>query len=222
MKKKKLVSRRYRALRNIAIAVLVVAIHASINYYALTPMLALEYAKDRSGVYDPTEVVTMQRVPEMHRFHRLYMIENENMVALGSTIFRTVGWEGSFVWEVDCTEDLPVHCGEVAMSHSGQSDGERLRFYFGRIDDKNIERIELLEVSLNGKSIYEVDILENTASSFELTKDDWIKKDGQYYFLQKITPSEDWSVQLYIRAYNSEGNEVYQSYIDNQSGVSWG
>lgn len=222
MKKKKLVSRRYRALRNIAIAVLVVAIHASINYYALTPMLALEYAKDRSGVYDPTEVVTMQRVPEMHRFHRLYMIENENMVALGSTIFRTVGWEGSFVWPVDCTEDLPVHCGEVAMSHSGQSDGERLRFYFGRIDDKNIERIELLEVSLNGKSIYEVDILENTASSFELTKDDWIKKDGQYYFLQKITPSEDWSVQLYIRAYNSEGNEVYQSYIDNQSGVSWG
>lgn len=222
MRKKKIVSRRHRALRNIAIAILVVAIHASISYYALTPLLALEYAKNCSGVYDPTEVVTMQRVPEMHRFHRLYMIENENMVALSSTIFRAVGWEGSFVWPVDCTEDLPIHCGEVAMSRSGQSDGEHLRFYYGRIDDEKIECIELLEVSLEGKTIFEVDALKNAVSCIELPRSEWMEKDGHYYFLQKAKASDDWSVHLYIRAFDSGGNEVYQSYIDNQSGVSWG
>lgn len=219
---KKLTTRRHRALRNIVIAVLVIALHFSISYYSLTPVLALEYAKNRSGVYDPTEVVTSQWVPEMHRFHRLYMIENENMVALSSTIFRVVGWEGSFVWPVDCTQERPLHFGAVRMNHSGESEENAIIFFYGRIDDKSIERIELLEVSLEGKTIFEVDALENAVSCIELTRSEWMEKDGQYYFLQKAKASDDWSVQLYIRAFDSEGNEVYQSYIDNQSGVSWG
>lgn len=50
MKKKKALSRRQRALRNIMIAVLVIVLHVSVSSYSLTPHMALEYAKKTATV----------------------------------------------------------------------------------------------------------------------------------------------------------------------------
>ena len=66
-KMKPMPSRRRRALRSCLIALLAIALYSSVSFYALTPLKAVEYAKDRSGLYDPTEVVSVQWVPEMHR-----------------------------------------------------------------------------------------------------------------------------------------------------------
>lgn len=219
---KKVTTRRHRALRNIAIAVIVIVLHSCISYYSLTQMMALKYAKERVGIYDETEVVTMQRVPELHRFHHLYMIENENTVALSSVILRFVGWEGGFAWPVDCTQDRPLHFGAVRMNHSGENKGNAIIFFYGRIDDKSIERIELLEVTTEYSSAEDEIVFKDIISSIESPRSEWMEKNGHYYFLEKIKATDNWSAQHHIRAYDGDGAVVYESQSDNQSGVSWG
>ena len=223
-KMKPMPSRRRRALRNCLIALLAIALYSSVSFYALTPLNAVEYAKDRSGLYDPTEVVSVQWVPEMHRVHRLYLVENEHTVALSSAILRVLGWEGSFVWAVDCSKESPIHCGCVTMSHGGNNDGERVLFYYGRVNDPNIARIELLEVHLKDSGIPpgETTEFENIVSTIELPCEEWITKNGRAYFLEKSFPSDDVTIRRYVRGYDGEGNIVHQEYISNYAGVSWG
>lgn len=222
MKKKKALSRRQRALRNIVIAVLVIVLHVSVSSYSLTPHMALEYAKDRNGIYDPTEVVTTQWVPEMHRFHRLYMIENEHTVALSSAIFRIIGWEGSFVWSLDCSEERPVHCGYVSMSKRGENDAERQVFCYGRIDDEEIVRLEIVDVSLENGPIDPENEFQYVDRVIEIPQEEWLEKDGHTYFLQKFSEPQNVAKRRYICGYDSSGAPVCRNYIEIYSGVTWG
>lgn len=208
---KKQLTRRQRAIRNVLIAVFSILLVQNLGSYALTPMQAIANAKEASGIYDPTEVVAVQSVPEMHRLHRLYMIENENTVALSSAVFRFIGWDGSFVWEVDCTQDLPVQWGRVSMSRHNQSNGEKIRFIYGRIDDENIVRIELVDISVGE----EIDCID-------LPRDEWIEKDGKVYFLHKVTQPEILTAQSFLNCYDSEDNLLHVMKLENGSGVSWG
>lgn len=208
---KKQLTRRQRAIRNVLIAVFSILLVQNLGSYALTPMQAIANAKEASGIYDPTEVVAVQSVPEMHRLHRLYMIENENTVALSSAVFRFIGWDGSFVWEVDCTQDLPVHWGCVSMSRHNQSNGEKIRFIYGRIDDENIVRIELVDISVGE----EIDCID-------LPRDEWIEKDGKVYFLHKVTQPEILTAQSFLNCYDSEDNLLHVMKLEKGSGVSWG
>lgn len=222
MKKRIVLSRRQRALRNIAIALLIIVLHASISTYTLTPQLALEYAKDRSGIYDPTEVVTSQWVPEMHRGHRLYMIENEHTVALSSAVLRTIGWEGSFVWAVDCSEERPIHCGYVSMSKRGQADDARQVFCYGRIDAEEISRLEIVDVSLENGPVDPENEFQYVDRVIEIPCEEWMEQNGRTYFLQKMTEPPDMSKRRYVCGYDSTGNVVCQIYIETYSGVTWG
>lgn len=222
MKKKIVLSRRQRALRNIAIAVLIIVIHSTISAYALTPMQALTYAKDRGGIYDPTEVVTTQWVPEIHRFHRLYMIENENTVALSSAVLRYIGWEGSFVWSVDCSEERPVHCGYVSMSKREQADDVRQVFCYGRIDAEEIVRLEIVDVALDKGPIDPENEFRYVDRVTEVPCEEWMEQNGRTYFLKKMTEPPDMSKRRYVFGYDSAGEIVCQTYIETYSGVSWG
>ena len=110
------------------------------------------------------------------------------------------------------------------MSHGGNNDGERVLFYYGRVNDPNIARIELLEVHLKDSGIPpgETTEFENIVSTIELPCEEWITKNGRAYFLEKTFPSDDVTVRNYVLGYDGEGNIVHQEYISNYAGVSWG
>lgn len=222
MKGKKILTRRHRALLNLVIALILIVLHTSVSGYSLTPHLALEYAKDRNGIYDPTNVITVQPVPEIHRFHRLYMIENENTVALSSAILRVVGWEGSFVWSVDCSEERPIHCGYVSMSKRGQDDNDRQVFCYGRIDAPEITRLEIVDVSLDHGPIDPEDEFRYIDRVIEVPREEWITQNGHTYFLKEFQEPQNVAKRRYIFGYDSAGEIVCQNYIEIYSGVTWG
>ena len=222
MKHKKILTRRQRALRNFVIALVIILLHTSVSGYSLTPHLALEYAKDRNGIYDSTEIVTTQWVPEMHRGHRLYMIENENTVALSSAVLRAIGWEGSFVWSVDCSEELPIHCGYVSMSKRGQDDNDRQVFCYGRIDDEEIVRLEIVDVSLDNGPVDPENEFQYIDRVIEVPGEEWITQGGYTYFLKEFQEPQNMAKRRYIFGYDSDGEVVHQRYIDIYSGVTWG
>ena len=222
MKRKKILTRRQRALRNFVIALVIILLHTSVSGYSLTPHLALEYAKDRNGIYDPTEIVTTQWVPEMHRGHRLYMIENENTVALSSAVLRAIGWEGSFVWAVDCAEARPIHCGYVSMSKRGQDDGNRQVFCYGRIGAEDITRLEIVDVSLENGPVAPENEFQYVDRMIEVPSEEWITQDGYTYFLKEFQEPQNVAKRRYIFGYDSDGEVVCQNYIEIYSGVTWG
>lgn len=222
MKEKKILTRRHRALQYIVIALIVILIHTSVSGYSLTPHLALEYAKDRNGIYDPTEVITVQSVPEMHRFHRLYMFENENTVALGSAILRIIGWEGSFVWSVDCSEERPIHCGYVSMSKQGKDDNDRQVFCYGRIDAPEITRLEIVDVSLDNGPVDPENEFQYIDRVIEVPREEWMTQNGHTYFLKEFQEPQNVAKRRYIFGYDSAGEIVCQNYIEIYSGVTWG
>ena len=222
MKGKKILTRRHRALRNLVIALILIVLHTSVSGYSLTPGLALEYAKDRNGIYDPTDVITVQSVSEMHRFHRLYMIENENTVSLSSAILRVVGWEGSFVWSVDCSEERPIHCGYVSMSKRGQDDNERQVFCYGRIDAPEIDRLEIVDVSLDNGPVDPEDEFRYIDRVIEVPREEWMTQNGHTYFLKEFQEPQNVAKRRYIFGYDSAGEIVCQNCIEIYSGVTWG
>ena len=201
-------SRRRRALRNLLIAVLVIVLSQSISVYSLTPMQAIEKAKERSGIFDPTEVVTSQWVPEMHRFHRLYMIENENTVALTNTVLQFIGWTTGSAFAVDCTEDRPVHCGAMALDRSRDNDGKHLAFYYGRVDSSSIERVEIVEIVLEKSLTYPEERFNYITDTIDIPRSEWIARDGYYLFFHETTEEDNPEAQFYYRCYDDAENII--------------
>ena len=222
MKKKRLVSRRHRALRNIAIAVLVILLTRYVNLYSLTPMQAIEHAKERSGIFAPTEVVTYCEVPEMHRFHRLYMIENENTVALTNTVLQFIGWTTGSAFAVDCTEDRPVHCGAMALDRSRDNDGKHLAFYYGRIDSSLVERVEIVEIVLEKSLTYPEERFNYITDTIDIPRSEWIERDGYYLFFHEMTEEDNPDAQHYVRCYDDAGNLLYYEFINHHYSLSVG
>lgn len=221
MKKKRLISRRQRALRNIGIAVIVILLTRYVNLYSLTPMQAIEQAKERSGIFAPTEVVTYCEVPEMHRFHRLYMIENENTVALTNTVLQFIGWTTGSAFAVDCTEDRPVHCGAMALDRSRDNDGKHLAFYYGRVDSSLVERVEIVEIVLEKTPIDPDDRFKYITDTIDIPRSEWIERDGYYLFFHETTEEDNPESQFYYRCYDDAGNIIYQEYIFNYGYSQW-
>lgn len=222
MKKKRLISRRHRALRNIAIAVLVILLTRYVNLYSLTPMQAIEQAKERSGIFAPTEVVTYCEVPEMHRFHRLYMIENENTVALTNTVLQFIGWTTGSAFAVDCTEDRPVHCGAMALDRSRDNDGKHLAFYYGRIDSSLVERVEIVEIVLEKSLTYPEERFNYITDTIDIPRSEWIERDGYYLFFHEMTEEDNPDAQYYVRCYDDAGNLLYYEFINHHYSLSVG
>ena len=138
MKRKKLPTRRRRALRRVGWALLLLlAVNHFFQVGYLLPGQAVRDEEEREGT-GRTWTVESRWIPVLYPTQRFYLRENENAVLLGNTYFSPFGWQTTMGCALDCSEPAPVYAACHSMSRDGKP---TLLCYFGRIDDPAIETV---------------------------------------------------------------------------------
>ena len=176
MKRKKIPTRRRRALRRMVWALLaLLAVNHFFQVGYLLPGQAVRDEEEREGT-GRTWTVESRWVPVLYRTHRFSLRENENAVLRGNTYFSLFGWQTTTGCALDCSEAAAVHVAEHRISRDGTG---TLDCYFGRIDDPAIETVAV--------SIQEVTYDQGQETRRELRRltaerSEFLIRDGRTFF----------------------------------------
>lgn len=130
-------TRKRRALKGMALAVLLVVLVNHIMHIGiLLPRLSIHQLEERQGC-GWTQVITREWVPEIHKIHIAYLTGNEEAVLLGSTYLTIYGWMAEFAISLDCSKESPIHVGESDLYR----DENTVQYFFGRVDDPDITSV---------------------------------------------------------------------------------
>lgn len=206
MKKTKLSSRRRVALRRVLIAAILYTIVTHIiSLGFLLPIQAVRETEERWGI-GHTAVIARKWSPNEHKTNLVYLTGNENATFLTYTYLTIYGWFPTYGIALDCTRGQPLYANWAqSLAHE---DGIDIRYYFGRVDDPDICRLEII-------SEYETfdneTVQRHERARFTVPEDAWITKNGRRYFLVK-SPVQEWPYEgaayPVVIGYDAEGNEL--------------
>lgn len=209
-KRKKLPTRRKRALKRLLIAALAMLL---VNHFMLLgqllPIQAIRQVEERQGT-GRTRVVTRLHAPEIYTTMLLYLTENENTTLLADGYLSIYGWMAGFGTALDCTEDDPLYAGMVDLSH----DDGNVSCFFGRVDDPNIETVAVI---LFATEVDEMSHLVPGEEIGRLIASELFEKEGRRYFLLRDdgrTSGERRPIPVAI-GYDSAGNEIARMEIEH-------
>ena len=138
-KRRPILNRKRSALRRAAAAVIVMLLVNHIMHLGLLlPRQAYHKVEERAGV-GWTRVVKRDWAPEIHKTHIAYLSGDDAATLFGSVHWSLYGWMPDFYVSLDCTVDAPLHAGRSFMSR----DENKVWYFFGRVDDPEIERIAI-------------------------------------------------------------------------------
>lgn len=206
MKRKKLPTRRRRALRRVGWALLLLlAVNHFFQVGYLLPGQAVRDEEEREGT-GRTWTVESRWVPVLHPTQRFYLRENENAVLLGNTYFSPFGWQTTTGCALDCSEPAPVYAACHSMSRDGKP---TLLFYFGRIDDPAIETVvvSVEEITYDQGQEIRKELRRLTAE-----RSDFLIRDGRTFFW--LMETRDWEkdpeqiIRPVLTAYEANGTVV--------------
>lgn len=213
MKRKILSERKRKAVRRIltAAAVLILANHFLL-IGLLFPFQALRRCEERAGT-GRTAVVCRDWAREVGWNCFMYLTGNERAVLFSGISLEPLGWSEDDGLVLDCTKGLPLYAG-----WRGTGDGGRvyILYVFGRVDDPDIAR---LEVQVQYEEWETPGGARHTALTWRSGREDWMERDGRYYFLFRTYPPFNWTsfrshVYPLITGYNEAGEEIARLDVD--------
>lgn len=188
--------RRRRALRYLGYAALtVVLVNYVLHVGLLLPIQAIRAVEEREGVHG--RVVTWRREPAVHRAGLFCLTENEDMVLLGYTYPGLLGWNPGFGWALDCTGGAPLYAAESASARDGR---ETVWYFYGRVDDPDIERVEISLRTITGYDEARQENLYEEQVRLTADREDWLEHGGRRYFLLGCR-LEDWPEKSSVNAF---------------------
>lgn len=214
-KRQKLPSRRKRTLRRVLIAAAAVLLVNRIFLIGLLfPIQAIRHTEERMGT-GRTSVVCREWVPEIYKSQLIYLTENENVLLLSGAYLSFYGWTSGFGVPVDCGPEAPVHGGWWSLNRG--EEGKSLFYVFGRIDNPDIDLLQIM-VRHDAEPSEKDSAGQSAGFEWGLTREDFIEKDGQSYFLLEKYPV-DWSdypygVTIMALGTDREGNILAQLELD--------
>lgn len=214
-KRQKLSSRRRRTLRRVLIAAATLFLVNRIFLIGLLfPIQAVRHTEERMGT-GRTSVVCRDWFPEIYKSQLIYLTENENVLMLSGAYLSFYGWMSGFGVPLDCGPEAPIHGGWWSLNRG--EEGKSLFYVFGRVDDPDIDFLQIT-VRHNGEPPKKDGVWQSIGFEWGLTREDFIEKDGQPYFLLERYPV-DWSdypygVTITARGIDLEGNILAEMELD--------
>lgn len=210
-RKKRLTTRKRRALRRVLILLILVIASWVLGSYGYLPSDNLRELEEMQGV-GRMEVLRRIWNPATDGWNRMvYLSVNENAVMLSGCFWNPFeGWTGSTYSIIDCSkEEVPVHSLIHLETRDGE-DGKRItnapvRTY-GRVDDPDVEVIELrLWITEDGRERRQIAVQRSE-------RKDWMQLNGRTYFLMQ-TDRLEWEgpsvfFEPMLRALDADGNVV--------------
>ena len=194
MKRKKLHSRKEKALRRVALAV---ALLLAVNYVQLG-----FYLFPAQALWESREYYGLTEMKVIHREDLTFLSEGEEALHLA-----VLDWDfpwGWFVYSgsaIDCAGDGAVHAAWEYRESTGDQESIAV---FGRVDDQNVRSIEIYFRE------YEKLLEEGqTPHTARFTVDEFIKTENGRCFLTFFEWEKDTCIKTLI-AYDAEGNVVEQ------------
>lgn len=191
-RKKRVYTRRQKALRRIAQAIVCVLV---VNYlcmeFFILPRQAVYKKTEKFGMY-PVQVVTHFWTKDLNA-ELAYFTAAKNAVGLTAVKYWPIyGWYADSATVVDCSGDEAFHADWTVR-------GEQVKevIFFGRLEDWSICRVELTA--------------ERDEKKVMMTVEDFIQEDGKRYFLGRM----EWKSKVQMKAfrvtataYDAAGNVV--------------
>lgn len=212
-------SRKRAALRCIVIALVVMTL---VNHFMhiglLLPRQAYHELEERSGL-GWTRVVARDWTPEIHKTHIAYLSGDEAGTLFGSVYFTFYGWMPAFQVTLDCTAGEPLYAGRSFMYR----DEARVWYFFGRVDDPQIKRVE---ISLCSEEYDEESHAYRGREVRRVAGKELIERDGRRYFF--LQDGGEWDHDAYSSprpvaiGYDDAGREVARLEINEGNSSSFG
>lgn len=204
-KRKAVLSRRRSALRAVAITLTVMLLINHIMHIGLLfPIQAIWQLEERAGITH-ARVVERSWTPEIHKTHIAYLTENDEATMFGSCHLTLYGWMAAFEVTLDCSEEAPLYAGHSYMYR----DENRAWYIFGRVDDPEIQRVEISLQSDEWDNETQTYFCEEVR---RITEVELEEQSGRRYFLVKDggqwDSNEYSSPKTVVLGYDSGGNEV--------------
>ena len=208
---KRILTRRQSALRAAAItlAAMVFVVHV-MHIGLLFPVQAVWQLEERAGV-EYTRVVKRSHTPEIQKTNIAFLSENDEATLFSSCYLTIYGWMPNFGVALDCTTGEPLYAGVNYMSR----DENRAWYFFGRVDDPAIQRVEISlcseDYDSNGYPIVGEEVHRMAGIPLE-------EQSGRRYFLVKYTG--EWNHEIrssprpIVIGYDGEGNELNRMEIE--------
>lgn len=218
-KGKPVLTRRRSALRAAAITLTVMVFMVHVMHLGLIfPVQTVWQLEERAGI-EHTRVVDRSRTPEIQKTNIAFLSENDEATMFSSCHLTIYGWMANFHVALDCTTDEPLYAGVSYMSR----DENRAWYFFGRVDDPEIERVEISLQSRKWNNETQAYFNEEIRRIEDVELQN---QSGHRYFLVKDDGAwdseKDFNPKPVAIGYDSAGNEVAWVDIEDGNFTSFG
>lgn len=218
-KQKRILTRRRSALRAAAVtlAAMVFVFHV-MHIGLLFPVQAVWMLEERSGV-EHTRVVKRSHTPEIQETNIAFLSENDEATLFSSCYLTIYGWMPNFGTALDCTTGEPLYAGVNYMSR----DDNRAWYFFGRVDDPAIQRVEISLCSEEYDSMSHAYVGEEVHRMAGIPLEE---QSGRRYFLAKYNGEWDYDTHLrvcpVVIGYDGDGQELLRMEIEQWNNSMFG
>lgn len=189
MKRKKSLTRKARALRNLAgLGVLLIFSWWVLHVGYVLPVQAIRQQEQSIGAGN-TEVVSRFWEPEPLQggpLSLVYVTANEQIVLFKRVRFTLyTGWEGNQAPVVlDCSGEKPFFagCGAVQLEADGEDNPQSRYYFFGWVNDSAIQKIEVV-ISYEG-----VGNLPTEQLVLQTDREEWVALGDAVFFSLRSEP----------------------------------